>query len=46
MKQRITSVDRNSPAAKAGIGEGCTLNSIDGIEVSDVIDYEHLTVKA
>ena len=45
MKQRITSVDRNSPAAKAGIGEGCTLNSIDGIEVSDVIDYEHLTVK-
>lgn len=45
MKQRITGVDRHSPAARAGIAAGCTLNSIDGAEVWDVIDYEHLTVK-
>lgn len=45
MKQRITSVDRYSPAAEAGIVADCTLNSIDGIEIRDVIDYEHLTAK-
>ncbi len=45
MKQRITSIDANSPADRARIEAGWLLNSIDGSPVWDVIDYEQLTAK-
>lgn len=45
MKQTITSIDANSPAARAGILPGQELMSIDSSPVLDIIDYEQLTTK-
>ena len=35
----IKSVEKGSPAYKAGIKDGDTLFSIDGNEIVDVLDY-------
>ena len=39
MASKITSVDRNSPAFRAGIAVGETLVKINGNEIRDVLDY-------
>ena len=39
MSVNITSVDKNSPADKAGIIAGEILDSINGNEIVDVLDY-------
>ncbi len=43
MKQKITGVVPDSPAARAGISSGQMLCKINGSPVWDVIDYEQLT---
>lgn len=43
MKQKITGIEINSPAALSGIHAGWKLISINGSAVFDVIDYEQLT---
>lgn len=43
MKHRIIGVDAASPAAKAGIEPGWSLERINDEDVYDVIDYEQLT---
>ena len=43
MRHRIIGVDSDSPAAKAGIEPGWSLERINGEDVYDVIDYEQLT---
>ncbi len=42
-KHRITSVDSQSPAHASGIAPGVLLVSINGEDVEDIIDYEHLS---
>lgn len=45
MSHRISGVDRGSPAEALSIEVGSTLLSINGEEVIDVVDYEHLTME-
>jgi putative radical SAM enzyme (TIGR03279 family) len=45
MKHKIIGVDSGSIAEEAGIQPGDKLLSVDGEEVADIVDYEHLTTK-
>ena len=40
MAAKITSVDKDSPAARAGLQAGETLIQIDGVAIRDVLDYK------
>lgn len=43
MPSKITSVDAGSPAARAGIRAGMLLESVNGHEIKDVLDYRYWT---
>lgn len=43
---KITAVQKNSPAEKAGLAEGVSILSIDGNEIHDMLDYEFYSTKA
>lgn len=45
MRQRIIAIDNDSIAEKLGIKPGFFLLRINGEDVEDVIDYEHLTAE-
>ncbi|MDD3430326.1 MAG: DUF512 domain-containing protein [Oscillospiraceae bacterium] len=45
MAVRVTRVEKNSPADKAGFAAGTTILSIDGNEINDMLDYEFYTAK-
>ena len=40
MASKIVSVDRKSPADRAGVRAGESLQAIDGHPISDVLDYK------
>ena len=46
MSVEITSVEKGSPAEKAGLAKGTSILSIDGNEINDMLDYEFYSTKA